>query len=201
MSKTKTVLAVLGSLFFLFVVRDFLINKNLIPTIFIEKNVAILRFEKEAFVFGEDNSDEAKMTIRAALPYFFSKTFRLDSVREGEESIGKEISIARVSKNIIKAVFQDQTILFIDQEISVSEKEKIVQMPISLEADLWVLRTNFYPDFLSAPKLMIASLVERSSKKITEFAKIQNLPLIAFAETKGARLEFRNGKWDLRTRE
>lgn len=198
MSKTKMGIGILLGIFLLFFVREFFWGSPAVPAIFVEKNVAIVRFQNQVFTFGDTESDEAKMSIRAATPYFLSKITKIENLENGE--ILENISVVRVSPNVLKIVAQGQRIVFVSDEISSAEKEQIAKTPVFLDADLWVLRTNFLPDFLPIPSVAIISLVTKPSKKVTEFAKINGVALVSATETGGAVFEFGDGKWEVKTR-
>ncbi len=192
-------LLVLLGLLFLFFLREFWSSQKKLPAVFIEKNFAILRLGKKVFTFGKNRSDNVKMTLRAITPYFSSQTFALEDISEKTNLTSKKISITRISSNLIKIIWQDQSIILVSDEIMSEEKEKIGQTPISLGADLWILQKNYYPKFLKIPKTAIISLATKTSKKIIEFARMNQTPLISAEETGGAVLEF-NGQWNLKTR-
>ena len=200
MSKTKTVFSILTVTCCLFLVREFFWGGSSSPIILVEKNIAIVCLQNQIFTFGDMSSNEAQMSVQAVTPYFFSKVFKLEDVAEGKKLSGNDVSVLRISPNILKMTLAGQTILFVADEISSAEKEKIAQTPVSLTADFWVLQKNVFPENLSLPRVAIISLALRASKKITEFAKEKKLPLVSATKTGGVMFEF-DGEWGVQTRQ
>ncbi len=201
MSPAKIFFSIILGVFFLFFGREFLSTRFIPSAIFVEENAVIIRLQNRIFTFGKTDSDEIKMTIRAVKPYFsIAKVLDLESMEIGKTLSKNGVSVIRISINVVKMSFEGQHIIFINDQISADEREKITATPISFAADLWILRTNFYPDFLPVPNVAIISLSSRISKKVVKFAQGKEIPLISASETGGAMFEFEAGKWRVKIR-
>jgi len=200
--KRKHVLAGVIILFCLFFAREFWIGSSSDFQIFGEESFAVVQVESgETIFFGDRETARKDVLLRAIQPYFSQKDPVIIADLEIGTSIeGSDFSLQKISDNIARGAFSDSIIWFYGSP-SEDELTQLKQTPVSLDSDFWILETNNYPDFLPLPTQSIFHINERKpSKKLENFAREKNIPLVSVQETGGFTLGIQDQAWDLKIR-
>ena len=210
-------------IFFLFLTREYLISQNDNFQIFIEKNVILLKNKSQIFSFGDNNSPKAKMIIKSISSHFYNddKILRIENFPINKKTqVKKKFVIDIFSKNISRGKFNEKIFFFIN-EPNTEEWKNLQKQPITFDSDFLVLKKNIFQfekhketkelkiflgknlyNFLPFPKEGIIFLTDKKiSKNFTAWAAKNKIPIISAKNTKGASLELKNNKWEMKVRE
>jgi len=188
----------------LFVLREIRIDRSKFQ-IFVEKNVTILKFHGQTFLFGENG----KMIVRAISPYFLSKkTIKIPPQNSTSSLHSKNFEIQTFFDNnqsnfsASRVIFRDKNpvIVFFFNDKN-DEFSKLKTVSIRFESDFWILRGSKFPDFFPPPKIAILhSSFRPPTEKLRNFAEKYAVPLISSTQTDGFSINFEKNEWKLRVR-
>jgi len=197
----KIVLALFLASIFLVMGREFLLSLDDSLQIFGEKNALFVRSGEGNIVFFGEESQSIEAVRRAVSSYFSPKiSVSIDESPAPVNFQGKDFSVQVFSENFARGNFGNQNIFFIG-EMDEDEEDELKLEKFSFESDYWVLKTNYFPRFISPPEKAILFLGERKpAKSLSVFARNNKIPLVSFKETGGFWLKKEEVVWELRVR-
>ncbi len=208
MLKIKIISFFLITCLLVFLIREFLYQKNTKMSIYGEKKIIYIKTAKGQIIeFGDKQSQNGQVLKKAITSYLSNQD---DILVIQNQPSNKELKLKTKTDFIIKKLSPNFSIVQLDQNRIFligkknNEEEKNFKLqPVNFQSDFWVLKTNYIPNFLPSPNIAILYINDRQpSKKIKQFAYEQQVPLISVYKTNGFYLSKDiNSSWQLKTRQ
>lgn len=182
--------------------RDFLLRMENHFVLYGEKSSVLIRYDGYTILFGLETND-IEVLWKSISPYFTqSISIVLDQLNIGKNISHENLFLYKASKHFTYGNIGNVRIFFIGS-LEDEDVMHIKQQKISFESDIWVLESNYFPNFMPPPSVGIVSLVyPRVSEKIKSYAMRMHLPFLNYKNTKGFSLEKRkDDAWVFNVRE
>lgn len=165
-----------------------------------EKSSILIDHDEYTVLYGSKNQSIEAMW-RAVSPYFTEDiSIHVHDLDVGEQISGEDLFLHKITDHFVYMKVADVKIFFIGK-LEEEEIVEIKQQRISFESDIWVLKSNYFPDFIDPSSVGIISLVHpRVSNKVKRDAKKMESPLLYYKNTGGFVLRKAAGRWELATR-
>jgi len=188
----------------LFFVYEFFASSRGQFQIFGEKNAIVLSFHEHVFTWGEKNNSSIKILLNAIDSYFsHAEVLSLEDMEEATELKGSNFLLQKFSPHIARLKAED-AFFWLLEDVSEEEIKHLISQRIVLESDFWILvKGNGFLEtgIVDIPQKGILYVGERvPSKKLREFAKNNEIPIVSVKETGGFYLTKDDEEWIVQVR-
>lgn len=187
----------------IFFAKEFLLSQNDSIQIVAERDYLLMK-STSGTIWGYGNTQSANaINLAQTLSSYFTETniLYMFSLDEDMESQDDQITIKKLSKNIVHIELGELSLLSINGDLDEDEREKIINSNVSLQTDFHILNKNIVLDFLPQPKkgILYVSLNNPSTKTQKIFRE-KKLPLISTKETGGFMIKLMRNNLSLSVR-
>lgn len=197
---TYLILFLLG-IFFLFFLREWMIQNKKVVQFWAKDHYFF--FELRDFVLlSEEIDPDVTVFLDQRTSFRNPQKKKLISDLETSQKYFYDFwSVEKITDAYIVFEIFSEKFVFFGPEIE-EDKEKILALPRSLEADFWILPRTIHPSFFPPPKKGIFFVGTRSpGKSLLQWAQEEKIPLISTQKTKGFRYFWNDSlsEWELYT--